>query len=138
MGSTVCTRDYTPYLSNLERCEERDSEETAGLVGRATTGRFNATILSRPACGKTTMLASPVLGTGIPLDFFDLEFLRGPRERAAAIDSVLDALQRSGRKLQMDDKPLESPEELHRAINERATFFFDELLPFLRLIGVAD
>ena len=84
------------------------------------------------------MLASPVLGTGIPLNFFDAEFLHGPRERTAAIENTIKALQHSGRKLQMDDKPVESSEDLRRAIAERATFFFDDLLPFLRLAGVAD
>jgi SAM-dependent methyltransferase len=105
---------------------------------RDAVARFNKAVLSAPAIGENTMLASPLWGSGVPLNFFDRVFLGGPRKYSDAVEHALKALLSSGHKLRKDDKPVDSTEVARGMIEERAGFFFGDLLPFFRQIGIAE
>ena len=105
---------------------------------RDATARFNKAVLSPPETPESTVLASPLLGSGMTISYFDRLFLGGPRRQAEAVEHALKALLGSGRKLMKDDKPVDSTEVLRTMIEERATYFFGDLLPFYRQIGVVD
>jgi SAM-dependent methyltransferase len=104
---------------------------------RAATDGFNAAVLGRPLDGsKTTMLASPVLGSGVPIGFLDRIFLRGPANEGEAIDHARRAIESGGLGIVKSGKPVDSAAERDKVLVERAQFFFGELLPFLRMLGV--
>jgi hypothetical protein len=105
---------------------------------RAATSRFNRAVLSRPIpVGANTMLASPVLGTGLALNLIDRILLQTPSRGASAVGHVRKMIAASGQTLVKDDKVVESEAEIEALIAQRVDVFFDELLPFLRAIGVA-
>ena len=103
---------------------------------RAAATRFNEALLRKPAAGsESIMLASPVLGCGVPLGFIHRMFV-GASDEAEGIARATRALAGSGQKLMKGDQPVESDEEIHAALAERARAFFQDLLPFYRQIGV--
>lgn len=104
---------------------------------RASCARFNQAILARPATAGLTMLASPLWGSGVALNLFDRLLLSGPRQPRDAVESALKSILDSGHKLMKDGKPVTDVAEIRPMIEERATFFFAELLPFFRQIGIA-
>ncbi len=104
---------------------------------RAATARFNQAALRNPLPGSaTTMLASPVLGAGVPISFVDRLFLTADGNETAAIARVKQAIAASGQKLTKDGKPIESPEEIHAAVEEKARYFYREQLLYYRQLGV--
>ncbi len=105
---------------------------------RDSAARFNKALLSRPDTAETTILASPLWGSGIALSYFDKMFLGGPRKQGEAVEHTLKAVLSSGHKLMKDDKPVDSTEVMRAMIEERAAFFFGDLLPFYRQIGIVD
>jgi SAM-dependent methyltransferase len=106
-------------------------------VRRAHTDRYNAAILAEvKPTAKTVMLASPLLGTGIPLLHLDAHFLKGPSQQDTAVEFVLDQFTNTNVSLSREIS-CKSVADLRQTISSRASFFFDELLPFLRLVGVA-
>jgi SAM-dependent methyltransferase len=107
-------------------------------VRRDTAARFNKSVLSGAHAGESTMLASPLWGSGVALNFLDRVFLNGPRKQAEAVEYALKAVLSSGHKLKKDDKPVESTEVARGMVRERAEFFFGDILPFFRQIGIAE
>jgi SAM-dependent methyltransferase len=105
---------------------------------RVATARFNKAVLSQPIGGNDTMLASPLWGSGVHLNLFDRVFLAGPRKPGDAIEQALKTLLSHGHKVMRDNKPVESTEELRGMIEERAAYFFGDVMPFLRQIGIAE
>ncbi len=104
---------------------------------RTATTRFNRAVLSQPITGADTMLASPLWGSGVPLNLFDRVLLGGPRQQGEAIEHALKTILGSGHKVKKGDKPVDSTGALRSMIEERAEFFFGDLLPFFRQIGIA-
>ena len=58
--------------------------------------------------------------------------------KAAAIESALAAAASGRLKVRRQGEGARCAEEQDAYIRERARFFFDDLLPFLRLLRVAD
>jgi hypothetical protein len=105
---------------------------------RAATDRYNAAILARAgAHPRGTMLASPVLGCGLPVGFIELLLLAAPREAAGAVEHVVTTLTAGGHQLVKDGKPVESAEALRTLVEARVQAFLAEQLPFLQLAGIA-
>lgn len=103
---------------------------------RAATDRFNKAVLSRPfASPEPTFLASPVLGSGIPLGFIDRILLSAPADPAAAVDHCWRVVRECGHQLTKDDKRIETESEGREYLAARARLFFNEVLPFLRQLG---
>ncbi|HEX4984747.1 MAG TPA: class I SAM-dependent methyltransferase [Burkholderiales bacterium] len=105
---------------------------------RAACAKFNSAVLARPLPRGDTMLASPVLGTGIALNVVDRLLLDAPRRQAQAVEHALKGLLASGTKLRKGDQTLESLAELRAPVEERTAFFLGDLLPYLQQIGIAD
>jgi SAM-dependent methyltransferase len=105
---------------------------------RAAATRFNQALLRQASVGsETTMLASPVLGCGVPLNFIHRLFV-GASDEAEGIARAQQALARGGQKLMKGEQPVESPDEVRAALAERARFFFHDLLPFYRQVGALE
>jgi SAM-dependent methyltransferase len=105
---------------------------------RAATARFNDAVLAQPPSSRNLLLASPVLGTGISLNLIDRLLLQGPRKHGDAVEHALKAFLQMNAKARRGDKPIESTADTRVMIDERAAFFFSDLLPYLRLVGVAE
>lgn len=106
---------------------------------RASTARYNAAIIAQaPRSAASAMLASPVLGCGVPASFIDLLLLGAPRRLDEAIAHACDAATAAGQTLVRDGKPVTDPQQLRALIEARAGPFFSELLPYFRLIGVSE
>jgi hypothetical protein len=106
---------------------------------RKRTERFNRAILRMPVAGAAdTVLASPVLGAGLHVNLIDRLFLAAPRNAAKAIAAARDAIAGGGFKLSKGSEVLDSPADIEAHVKERAKFFFDDFLPFLRLLKVVD
>jgi SAM-dependent methyltransferase len=105
---------------------------------RTATERFNAALLARGmAQAPSTFLASPVLGSGVPVSFIDQMLLAAPRNERDAVAQAFESLVASGQKLTKDAKPVDDPAVARTVIEEPAREFFRELLPYYRLVGVA-
>jgi len=105
----------------------------------ASTARYNASIIAQaPRTAASAMLASPVLGCGVPASFIDLLLLAAPRSIDEAISHACNSVTASGQALVKDGKPVADPNALRALIEGRAQPFFSELLPFLQSVGVAD
>ena len=103
---------------------------------RSRTQRFNAAVLAGPNA-EYSVLASPVLGSGVPLTLLDRIFLTSGRTGDAAIAHARAALAAAGVKLTQQDRVVEDEAEASRVLEERAQRFFGALLPFYHLLGVA-
>jgi SAM-dependent methyltransferase len=105
---------------------------------RPSTERYNAAMLRATARSPApVMLASPVLGCGVPAGYIDLLLLAAPRDREAAVEHACKAVAASGQAPLKDGKPAQNARQVRALVEERAHAFFAELLPFLRLVGVA-
>ena len=106
---------------------------------RAAAARFNRAMLAQPPAGqKNTVLASPVIGSGVALNFLDRIFVHAPLDERGAVDYARKAVAAKGMRLVKEGKPVESDAEAGAVIEERARFFLAELLPFLRGLGVIE
>ncbi|KPK08652.1 MAG: hypothetical protein AMJ64_02870 [Betaproteobacteria bacterium SG8_39] len=108
------------------------------VARRAATQRFNDAVLARRmAQSRSTFLASPVLGSGVPVSFIDQMLLAAPRDARKAAEYAFDTLMTAPHKLEKDGKPVDDPTVARSMIEARARDFFGELLPYYRLVGVA-
>jgi len=98
---------------------------------RVATARFNRTTLSGPITEENIVLASPVLGSGVALNRLDRLLLTGPRKHDDAVEHALKTFLGCGGQVA-------SMREMRAMIDERAAYFLEELLPFLRQIGVTE
>jgi SAM-dependent methyltransferase len=98
---------------------------------RVATARFNRATLSGPITEENIVLASPVLGSGVVLNRLDRLLLTGPRKHDDAVEHALKNVLGCG-------GLVASMQETRATIDERAAYFLEELLPFLRQIGVAE
>jgi len=106
---------------------------------RSATTRFNQAMLAHPPAGqKNTVLASPVLGSGVALNALDCILTRAPRDEHGAVDYARKAVAASGMRLLKEGKPVETAAETDTVIEERARFFVRELAPYLAQLGVLD
>jgi hypothetical protein len=106
---------------------------------RAAASRFNKAILSRPASGPAdTALASPVVGSGVLVNFIDRIFLAGPGVQEAAIRHAETVMAGRGLKLAKGGKVVEGESKVRAALAERARLYFGEFLPYYRQLGVLD
>ena len=106
---------------------------------RAATRRFNRAILAAPAQGPAdSVLASPVLGCGVFVHFIDRLFLEAPPDEQQAAAHVEAIAAKRGLKLAKGKEFVESEGSTREVLAGRARFFFQELLPFYRQLGVLD
>ncbi|HEX5094348.1 MAG TPA: methyltransferase regulatory domain-containing protein, partial [Burkholderiales bacterium] len=88
-------------LGNVLPALPRAGEEAR----RAAAGRFNLAALSRPMPGPAdTLLASPVLGAGVPVHFIDRIFLGSPRNEQAAADNAWATMKSRGLRVRRGDQ----------------------------------
>jgi SAM-dependent methyltransferase len=106
---------------------------------RVATACFNKAVLAKPASGPAdSVLASPVLGSGVFVNFIERIFLDGPRGESEAVDYVQSVMAKRGLKLAKGQAFVEGESELRAVLRERARYFFTELLPYYRQLGVLD
>jgi hypothetical protein len=114
----------------------------------ATAARASAQRLNRHLCGLAAFnpalhhLAAPAIGGALALNRFDLLFLasraqggNGPEEWAAAVASLLE---RQGKRLAVEGKPLDSREQQLEELVREAVRFRDRTLPLLQRAGAID
>ena len=106
---------------------------------RASAAQANQALLRYAGrAGATAMLASPVVGAGVPLGPVDRICLETPADEAGAIERAKKAIAASGQRLAKSGTPLDAGRDTDAAVEEQARFFFRELLPFYRMLGVVD
>lgn len=106
---------------------------------RASTSRFNRLLLAGPATTELdTVLASPVLGSGVFVGLLDRIFLAAARPENEAIEFAREVVSRRKLKLAKDGKLLETEAQIRASIAEKARLFFGETLPLYRQLGVLD
>ncbi|MFC7400176.1 class I SAM-dependent methyltransferase [Chelatococcus sp. GCM10030263] len=103
------------------------------------TARFNDAVIDAARfSGKLGFLASPVTGSGIPVDRIGQLALLARRDSVndspAFIWSMIAA---QGQRLMKDGKPLDAEADNHAAIASRIATFNEEQLPLLTRLGVA-
>jgi hypothetical protein len=140
----------TPECARLDRARLRQALFGMAALGnllpalpaagekarRAATDRFNASVLAaQPASTGPLVLASPVLGSGVMVDFLDRVFLQGPQGEAPAIDHARRALESGGIALRKEGKLVEGARERAALLEERAAKFFPGTLLLLRQLG---
>lgn len=109
--------------------------EAGEAARRIATDRFNQAVLARPVSEESITLASPILGSGVTLGVLDRLLLTGPRRHQDAVDHALKGYVGASRRGIHGSRT--SLQALRASIDERAAYFFDDLLPFLRLVGIA-
>jgi len=102
---------------------------------------LNRYLCQRARTGTAVMaLASPVTGTGIPIDVFQQLFLLAiQNDRKAVADQaafVWDVLAAQGQRLMRDNQPLPSAQDNIAELTKHATQFATRL-PLLKALGVA-
>lgn len=107
---------------------------------RKAAARFNARALSRPSAtsGHGNTLASPVLGCGMQMGFIDLLMIAAPRSESEAIAHALKGIAATGFRPASNGLVIDDPAGIRTLVESRARSFFGELLPYLRLTGIAD
>ncbi|HYC44154.1 MAG TPA: class I SAM-dependent methyltransferase [Burkholderiales bacterium] len=106
---------------------------------RAAVRRLNEVLLRQKRPGAaTTVLASPVVGAGVALGAVDRICFATPQDEPGAIERAKRAVAAGGQKLVKDGQAVEPGRATDAAVEEQARFFFRELLPFYRQLGVID
>jgi hypothetical protein len=108
--------------------------------------RQRCTALNRYICerarddGNIIFLASPVTGSGIPVDRFSQLFLlasqHGKKSTAEQAKYVWDCISRQGKFLVKDGKQLETAEENIGELKQQAAAFADKRRPILKALGI--
>jgi len=141
-----------PEMADLDRLKLRQAIFALAALGnvmpalpaageierRASTARYNKAVLAGPITGGNLILASPVWGCGVPLNLIDRLLLNAPRNHADAVEFALKAYLNSGARLRKKDKAVDSTQEARAMIDERTAYFFSDLLPFFRQVGVVE
>lgn len=106
---------------------------------RISTDRYNAAALARARVSTSdAVLASPVLGCGVKINFVDVLLLSEAQDDSDAFEQLLATLPRLGQHFQKDGKPLDNPIEIRARLAERKQVFLGDLRPFLKLVGIVD
>lgn len=106
---------------------------------RNSTNRYNATALARARLASgDTVLASPVLGCGVMINYVDVLLLAEQHEEDSAVAHVLDTLSKRVSQSWKEGKPHDNPVEIRDRLESRARLFFSDLRPFLKLAGIVD
>ncbi len=104
---------------------------------RAASERYNDAVLAGAVQATDgAMLASPVLGSGVPAGYLDLLLLAARRSEAEAVEHACEAIASAGKKLFRSGKPIEGESAVREAVAARAKDFFSQVLPFMRYAGV--
>jgi SAM-dependent methyltransferase len=106
-----------------------------GEAQASASVRFNRALLARPRSADQLMLASPVLGSGVPMNVLDRIFLAHDRPDDG-IRQARALLAQGPVKLRKGEREVSDPEEARQLIEARARLFYDELAPYLRQIAV--
>ena len=106
---------------------------------RAAAARFNNGVLSRPvAAPEAVALASPVLGSGVTVSVIDSLLLGGHAKGGDPVEHAVQTLLAGGFKLLKSGEPVKSADEARKLIAGKARFFFSQVLPHFRQLGVVD
>lgn len=107
---------------------------------RNACSQFNARVLARPSSttGHGNTLASPVMGCGVQMGYIDLLFIAAPRSEKEAIVHALQSIAATGFRPVSNGLVIEDLVQIQTLVESRAKTFFSDLLPFLRLNGMAD
>lgn len=93
---------------------------------RETTARFNAEIMRRAEhSGDLSVLASPVLGSGMVLDRITILFLSALRQNLEPVDYVHSVLERAGQRLLREGRPVSTAEENREELSKVYQNFSD-------------
>jgi SAM-dependent methyltransferase len=129
------------FLTNAGHIHPMLPDPTAG---RATTRTLNRWIAQFNADGgEMPRLAVPATGSMLAIDLLETlvvgQLLDGaPREVATLARDVIALLQRAGRNLQRDGKPLETPQEVEQHSQQIVQTMLDTRVPLLQALGVLD
>jgi SAM-dependent methyltransferase len=105
---------------------------------RASTERYNDAVLAGAVQATDgAMLASPVLGSGVPAGYLDLLLLAARRPETEAVEHACEAIASAGKKLFRNGKPIEGESAARGAVAARAKEFFTDVQPFMGYAGVS-
>jgi SAM-dependent methyltransferase len=106
---------------------------------RASAARFNHGVLSRPIAGvEAVALASPVLGSGVAVSVIDSLLLAGLAKGGDPVNHAAQAFLDGGLRLLKAGEPVKSADEARDLIAGKARFFFSQVLPHFRQLGVVE
>lgn len=114
----------------------------ASAAARAAAARLNQAVAVENGYGaELPRLAAPLVGSALQVDLLETlmvgDLLAGrPADAAALTASVMSGLQRSGRSIQKDGKPVVDPVEARIVAGEVVQRFIDLRMPVLRLLGI--
>lgn len=143
-----------PQTAHLNRSQLRQAVFALAAIGqifpalpgsgeaerRESCRKFNAVTLARPSAssGYGNTLVSPVIGFGLQMGYVDLLLLAAPRNERDAIVHALRGIAASGFKPVSNGLVIEEPAQVQTVVEGKAKAFFSDLLPFLRLHGIAE
>ncbi|SOD98793.1 methyltransferase regulatory domain-containing protein [Caenispirillum bisanense] len=106
---------------------------------RTSARRFNGAVLNRArTSADLTVLVSPVLGSGVPVDRITQLFLLARQEKQGDIAAFAwQILASQGQRLIREGATLESPEDNLAELRARAQTFTDGFLPVYEKLGLA-
>jgi hypothetical protein len=123
----VSTGDAAPALSAQQEAQSREQTE-----------RFNAALMQRAlTSGEVNYLASPVVGSGVPVARLEALMLLALRRKADPARFVWQAIGSQGIRLMVEGKRLETEAENLTELGKRAEEFKAERLPMLQGLGVS-
>jgi molybdopterin converting factor small subunit len=117
-------------------------DETVAAQARKHTDALNQHLMDLARSTQDiSVLASPVLGGGLPVSRFGQLFLmsrmQGETEPAKWADQAWGWLKMQGQLLVKDGQTIESEEDNLRELNEQAQTFLEQQLPILQSAGIA-
>jgi hypothetical protein len=116
-----------------------------GAKGKAqeTARKFNQAVLKRAVMGgsSTGILASPVIGSGVNLNFVQMiaahVFIQQPTiQFNTLVNEVWKVMESQGRKFIKEGKTLETAEENLKELTEKLRDFVDKRIPLLKMLKV--
>jgi len=122
----VGTGDAAPALSPQQEAQRRQQTE-----------RFNMALMQRAlTSGEVNYLASPVIGSGVPVARLEALMLLAQHRKADPVRFVWQAIGSQGIRMMVEGKRLETEEENLTELAKRYEEFKTERLPLLNGLGI--
>ena len=113
-------------------------------VARAAASRLNRVVAVENGRGaELPRLAAPVIGSSLQVDLLETlmvgDLLEGrPADAASLTASVLSGLERSGRIMQQDGKPVTEAAQMKTLAADVVGRFLERRMPMLRMLGILE